>query len=81
MKTSDASSAISLTGEAGKVYCLRAEVEERLEHQSEVKLEPIDGAKGQLLIASVAQQFSSQELSLQSSTQVTLLILHSRSFA
>jgi hypothetical protein len=48
-------SAISLTAEAGKVYYFRTIVDQRKEqHQPVVKLEPLDPAEGQILVAASA---------------------------
>ena len=44
-------SAADLTAEAGKVYYLRVSVDERQEHQPAVKMEHIDPAEAQILIA------------------------------
>lgn len=45
-------SAADLTAEAGQVYYLRVRVDERPEHRPDVKMEHIDTAEAQLLIAS-----------------------------
>jgi hypothetical protein len=49
---SDLGSAANLTAEAGKVYYLRVRVDVRPDHQPDVKMEHIDPAEAQLLIAS-----------------------------
>jgi len=51
---SQAAAALSLTAEAGKVYYVRATLEERHKRQPAVKLEAVDDAEGQLLVASSA---------------------------
>src|SRR6266851_5046755 len=45
-------SAADLTAEAGQVYYLRVRVDERPEHRPDVKMEHIETAEAQLLIAS-----------------------------
>jgi hypothetical protein len=45
-------SAADLTAETGRLYYLRVSVDERQEHQPAVKMEHIDPAEAQLLIAS-----------------------------
>ena len=45
-------SAADLSAEAGKVYYLRVSVDERSNHRPDVKMEHIDPAEAQLLIAS-----------------------------
>jgi hypothetical protein len=45
-------SAVTFTAEAGKVYYSQANIEERPNYPAGVKLEQIDGAQGQFLIAS-----------------------------
>ncbi|MFY9531897.1 MAG: hypothetical protein WAR24_23585 [Candidatus Acidiferrales bacterium] len=45
-------SAASLAAEAGMVYYFRTRVDEINEHRPAVKLEPVDSAEGQLLVAS-----------------------------
>jgi hypothetical protein len=47
-------SALTFTSEAGKVYYFRIEVEQRPDHPATVKLEPIDNARGEFLVASHA---------------------------
>jgi hypothetical protein len=47
-------SAITLKAEAGKVYYLRMQFYERTEHDSNVKLEPVETAEGQFLISASA---------------------------
>jgi hypothetical protein len=47
-------SAASLTAEAGKVYYFRANVEERTNYAPAVRIEAVDAAEGQLLVAASA---------------------------
>ena len=45
-------SAVAVTAQAGKVYYFRIQVYERSEHDSTVKLEPVETAEGQFLVSS-----------------------------
>lgn len=47
-------SALTFTAEAGKVHYFRIEVEQRPDHPAILKLEPIDNARGEFLVASHA---------------------------
>lgn len=51
-KFSKLGSAVTFTAEAGKVHYFRIEVEQRINYPAAVKLELIDNARGEFLIAS-----------------------------
>jgi len=57
-KFSRIGTATSFSAEAGKVYYFRAEIDFRMDHEFAAKLESIDPAEGQLLVASSSLSIS-----------------------